>query len=249
MCTVTFWPTRRGYRLAMNRDEQLLRPAGLRPAPHTTAGRLSLRPSEPTGGSWITVNDGGAAVALINWYSVAWRPVGNVVSRGGVPVALQTADTAAEAHTELDRLPLDRIAPFRLIGVFPREGELREWRWDGADLRSLEHPWGPEHWASSGFDEPAAQAARRAVFLRAASQPGAGSPAWLRRLHADHGPARGPLSTCMHRSDAATVSYCEIEVDDAQAATTYADGPLCQAHPLHRSRIALAQGVALTART
>ena len=37
------------------------------------------------------------------------------------------------------------------------------------------------------------------------------SLAWMRRLHRSHVPAPGPFSICVHREDARTVSYTEIE--------------------------------------
>jgi uncharacterized protein with NRDE domain len=70
MCTVTFIARRNGYALGMNRDEKLTRPAGLPPRLTHLNGRTIIAPSEPSGGTWIGVNDTGATFALINWYSV-----------------------------------------------------------------------------------------------------------------------------------------------------------------------------------
>ena len=60
MCTVTFIARRNGYALGMNRDERLTRVAGLPPRLTHLNGHAILAPSEPSGGTWIGVNDTGA---------------------------------------------------------------------------------------------------------------------------------------------------------------------------------------------
>jgi hypothetical protein len=87
----------------------------------------------------------------------------------------------------------------------------------------LEHPWKTNIWISSGYDEPGAQAARSQVFRQALRQSSAGTLAWLRRLHRSHRPERGAYSICMHREDAATVSYTEIRSRPGRVEMEYAD--------------------------
>src|SRR5205814_4875575 len=57
---LTFIARRNGYALGMNRDEKLTRAAGLPPRLTHLKGRAVLAPSEPSGGTWIGVNDAGA---------------------------------------------------------------------------------------------------------------------------------------------------------------------------------------------
>ena len=45
---------------------------------------------------------------------------------------------------------------------------------------------------------------------------------------ASHEPERGPFSICMHRREAATVSYTEIDVTRNRATMGYVPGPLCK---------------------
>jgi len=59
MCTVTFIARQTGYCLGMNRDEMLTRPTGLTPKRLKVDGCAVIGPSEPGGGTWITVNDHG----------------------------------------------------------------------------------------------------------------------------------------------------------------------------------------------
>src|SRR6266481_3794102 len=154
MCTVTFIAQQRGYCLGMNRDEKLTRPTGLPPKKMKVNGRAVISPSEPGGGTWIAMNDHGATLALINWYSITARVGHNAISRGEVVNSVRVASSPDLADDAIVGLPLNRINPFRLIGVFPITGELIEWRWDLKKLARKNHCWKSQQWISSGFDEP-----------------------------------------------------------------------------------------------
>ncbi len=227
MCTVTFLPRRSGYRLGMNRDEKLARVTALPPTRVLLGGREALYPSEPTGGTWVGVNHAGATLALINWYSAPARVAGQSLSRGEVVRVTLPSESAARVDSLLETLPLSCVNPFRLIGVFPTLKAVVEWRWDLARLERIAHQWRAHTWISSGFDERGAQESRAKVFREALQGRSAGRVDWLRRLHASHGPERGPYSTCMHREDAATVSYTEVAVSRQEAALSYTPGAPC----------------------
>ena len=231
MCTVTFSPRNRGYALAMNRDETLTRVTGRAPAESAIDGRRVLAPSEPGGGTWISVNDSGVTFALINWYAIRERVELKPVSRGRVVNTVSSFKTVRTAAQALARLPLSRINPFRLVGIFPAGNEVVEWRWDLKKLVRKKHPWHLQQWISSGFDEPQAQRMRGRAFQAAATQKSVGSLEWLRRLHRSHAPVIGPFSTCMHRADAATVSYTEANVSSRRAEMRYFDGSPCKCAP------------------
>ena len=221
MCTVTFIARKRGYCLGMNRDEKLTRPTGLPPKKRNVNGCAVLCPSEPGGGTWITLNESGTCFALINWYSIAQRVDRNPVSRGEVVNSVSAVVLPDLADAVLAKLPLNEINPFRLIGIFPAYGEITEWCWDLKQLVRKNHQWKTQQWISSGFDEPTAQRIRSRTFQQAQRQKSAGSVDWLRRLHRSHSPQTGPFSTCMHRADAATVSYAEVIVSQHEASMSY----------------------------
>jgi hypothetical protein len=228
MCTVTFIARKNGYALGMNRDEQLSRVSGLPPSKKMIGGCAVLAPSEPGGGTWIALNDTGITFALINWYSISARVKAETVSRGQVVNAVCTAKTPELASAVLARLPLQRINPFRLIGVFPATNEIAEWRWDLKTPVRIKHRWKDQQWISSGFDEPAAQRSRSRTFRAALKQISAGRLGWLRRLHRSHSPLAGPFSTCMHRADAGTVSYTEVNISPTKALMSYLAGSPCK---------------------
>lgn len=216
----------------MNRDEQRARAAGLAPALTWRAGRRVLAPCELSGGTWVGVNETGTSFALINWYSVPSRVAGEAVSRGEVVRTVLPAGTRTAADALLVELELRRVKPFRLLGFFPAESSVIEWRWNCDHLECREHPWRENTWISSGYDEPGAKRRRAGEFRRAWQERNAGGLAWLRRLHGSHGVEPGPYSHCMHREDAATVSYTEIAVGSEGATMRYAPGsPCCRREP------------------
>ncbi len=239
MCTITFMPRRNGYCLGMNRDEKRTREKGLPPAQRSVDGRLVVYPSETGGGTWIALNDQGVSYALINWYSAPAKVEGNTVSRGVIIPSLSAADSPARAVTGLAALPLHRINPFRLLGIFPASEEIIEWRWDLKHLTRRNHRWRAQQWSSSGFDEPTAQKVRSKTFKQAQAQKSAGTIGWLRRLHRSHSPRPGPFSICMHRDDAATVSYTEVDVSRGSAGMRHIGAPPCAGAQAKLLRLAL----------
>jgi hypothetical protein len=224
MCTVTLIARKNGYSLGMNRDEQRSRPTAMPPAVCRLNGRNCLFPSEHNGGTWIGVNERGLTLALINWYSVPNRACPSE-SRGTVIPALLPSSTPIELERTLRQLTLGKLNPFRLITVFGALTRVMEWCWDQEELTRIDHPWRLGGWFSSGFDEPGAQLAREA-FLRKSAPTSTDDS--LRDLHSSHVPAPGPYSFCMHREDAATVSYTEIIVRGNRIEMNYTPGSPCE---------------------
>lgn len=243
MCTVTFIARRNSYCVAMNRDEKLSRREGLPPAVKRVKGTSVLAPSEPGGGTWISANDLGVTFALINWYAVESSASGLPVSRGEVVKMVGGFGSPNLVCTALAGLPMRRLNPFRLVGFFPELNEVAEWRWDGKEFVQQNHGWVNRQWISSGFDEPMAQQIRGKTYRHACRQRSSGTLEWLRRLHRSHAPEQGPFSTCMHRADAATVSYSEIVVTNGQVLFRHHPGPPCRLgrsslYRVHRKRAA-----------
>ena len=228
MCTVTFIPRETGYCVAMNRDEKLVRHQGLPPAVKVVKGHRVICPSEPGGGTWIAANDSGVSLALINWYSIARRIEISPVSRGGVINATCGVETPKELEVLLSSLPLQRINPFRLIVIFPGLPQITEHRWDLKTLHRNPCAWQPQQWISSGFDESKAQKERSRIFRQKLENKSAGTLGWMRRLHRSHAPERGAFSTCMHRADAATVSYTEAVVTTGATRMWHCLGAPCR---------------------
>jgi len=227
MCTVSFLPKPQGFYLAMNRDEKRDRFTGLAPAVVELEGHRAVFPREPTGGTWISTNDAGVCLALINWHRVERTPENDALSRGLVVRELATKSTVDDITTAVKKLPRRKLRPFRLIAIAPAEKRVVELRWNLQRLARRDHNWQRQHWFSSGFDEGRAELDRQRVCDAAHNRQSAGSLNWLRQLHRSHAPKRGPFSICMHRRDASTVSYTEVAVSRRRATMRYKSGPCC----------------------
>jgi hypothetical protein len=241
MCSVSFLPNAEGFYLAMNRDEKLDRFAALAPRVLNLSSRRAVFPREPTGGTWISANDAGICLALINWYRVEREPTRDIISRGQVVRELAAKPSADEIATGVMKLSLRKLRPFRLIAIVPSEKIVTEWRWNLEWLTMRTHEWQRQHWFSSGFDEARAQVERQRVCDAACVPQSGRSVAWLRELHRSHAPKRGPFSICMHRPDATTVSYTEVAVSGTCTTMTYKPGPCCSKTSVITRTISLAR--------
>ncbi len=150
----------------------------------------------------------GLCLALINWHRIKREPKENPQSRGRIIPQLIGHPDGRAIDRELRRMELSRLRPFRLIAIEAERQVVTEWRWDAADLSARKHRWQICHWFSSGYDE--AQAERQRTKICATLS--LGKVGSLRDLHASHLPRRGPFSICMHRADAMTVSYSEVNL-------------------------------------
>src|SRR6266568_8560276 len=119
MCTVSFIPNSRGFYLAMNRDERRVRAAALPPAIVDLDEGRAIFPREPNGGTWISANDAGVCIALINWHYIEREPAGEIVSRGEITRALVGKSSTREIANALAALPLRKLRPFRVIAIVP----------------------------------------------------------------------------------------------------------------------------------
>jgi hypothetical protein len=228
MCTLTFVPTVDGYLAGMNRDELLARPAALPPQAHEHNGITLVYPQEPSGGTWVACNGHGNLLALLNWNEIDPSSLGaKRKTRGLVIPAVLPEENSSSTSLHLKCLTLEGVFPFRLIGVFPVEKKVIEWRWDSNHIQQLEWPWVRRHWFSSSLSDERAATERGRLCEAAGVQAGVGSTEWLGRLHRLHEPKPGPYSICVHRPDAATVSCTEVECGRTSISMKYLSGSPC----------------------
>ncbi|MBZ5574796.1 MAG: NRDE family protein, partial [Acidobacteriia bacterium] len=208
MCTLTVVTGSDTYRMAMNRDEKIARGAGVTPEMQEFDRTRAIYPNDGDGGTWIAANECGIALALLNWNDIA--PPGKTVktrSRGRVIPALIDSRSLWDLHAVFSVSNFTGMLPFRLVGVFPSEREIWEWRWDSTQLEFQVHEWKSRHWFSSSLSDKQAESLRGAACRAAQDESDAGSVPWMRRLHASHGGGPGPFSLCVHREDVKTLSY------------------------------------------
>ena len=228
MCTLTFIPKNEGYLAGMNRDELLTRPTALLPRTHSQDGMEYVCPREPSGGTWIACNSLGNLLALLNWNEIDGAALGEKRrTRGLVIPDLILEENASSTDGGLHRLSLEGVFPFRLIGVLRNERRLIEWGWGGSRIQRTESAWVRKHWFSSGLSDTAAKEERGRVCEAASFHPTFGTTGWLRSLHRSHEPKPGPYSVCVHRHDAATVSYTEVECCPPRISMSYLSGNPC----------------------
>jgi hypothetical protein len=240
MCTLTVVTGSDTYRMAMNRDEKIARGAGMPPESHEFDGTIAIYPNDGEGGTWIAPNGCGITLALLNWNAIT--PPGATVktrSRGRVITALIDSRSLWDIHEVFRVANFKAMMPFRLVGVFPCEREIWEWRWDSTQLEFEVHEWKSRHWFSSSLSDERAESLRGTVCRDAQHESDAGSVHWLRRLHASHGCGAGPFSLCVHREDVRTLSYSEVAVTLGHVQMGHFRGSPCtmaQIHPIEIER-------------
>jgi hypothetical protein len=215
MCTLTFVPTKEGYIAGMNRDEKLIRPQAIPPKYVDLPGTVAIYPRESSGGTWIGCNSHGNLLALLNWNDVGQQLDGRYPrSRGVLIPELIGGNDLVDTHARYAQLDLNGILPFRLIGAFLKESVIAEWSWDGLRRQEFKYAWGKRYWFSSSISDALALR-ERGLACEKAEKDGSREPvSWVRSLHQSHDPVPGPFSICVHRKEAATVSYTEVRCDD-----------------------------------
>jgi hypothetical protein len=215
MCTLTFVPAKDGYIAGMNRDEKLTRPQAIPPKRIDLPGTIAIYPHESSGGTWIGCNGHGNLLALLNWNAVEQSlDGGRLRSRGVLIPKLIGGDDLADTEARYAQLDLNGILPFRLVGAFLKESVIAEWRWDGLRRQELKYAWGKRYWFSSSISDALALRGRGLACKKAERDVSRDMVSWVRSLHQSHDPVPGPFSICVHREDAATVSYTEVRCDD-----------------------------------
>jgi Transport and Golgi organisation 2 len=229
MCTLTFVPTKDGYVAGMNRDEKLTRLHALPPGRFDFRGTTAVFPRENSGGTWIGCNSHGNLLALLNWNDVV-PPVGgaSLRSRGLLISELIGGDDLTDTDARYAQLDLNGVLPFRLVGAFLRESVIREWRWDGLRRQEFKFAWGKGHWFSSSVSDALAWRERGQTCKSAKRDRSMDLVPWVRNLHQSHNPVPGPFSICVHREDAATVSYTEVRCSGKGISMSYRSGSPCR---------------------
>lgn len=224
MCTLTVVPLHDGrMRVAFNRDEKPTRPSRP-PAHHQVGSHRAIFPTdEPSGGTWLAVNDAGLVLAVLNVTTPSHpSPQGANRSRGTIIPSLIACDSPAAAFEELERsLRFTDFAPFRLVLV--GNGVLVEVRWDGRQSMTTTRLLGgtPLLFTSSGLGDHLVEGIRREVFDELFAAPPERWAAVQDDYHHHRWPDRTHLSVNMERATSRTVSHAVITLDDIEAEFRY----------------------------
>lgn len=227
MCTMTWVRRPDGYDLLCNRDERVSRLPATGPEVRELRGLRCISPADGDfGGTWITVNELGVTLCLLNAYGdEVPEPADGWTSRGLLLSDLADSDDAQDARRRILDRDLSVFRPFVLVIAVPHRSPTQV-RWTGRSLE-LDGAVRPPI-VSSGGDERAARESRREQLeslLRTARRP---NLALLEGFHRSHEPERGPLSVCVHAGEAKTVSMSVVSVRESMIAFRYEPGSPCE---------------------
>lgn len=233
MCTATWRFGDDGYDLLFSRDESSARGLGTAPSMLTLANAVAIAPSDPdSGGTWIGVNQFGLSLCVQNRYqdSRLTTPASGTISRGLLLRSLLDTPTADDSLRRVSEAALDAYRPFDLA-LFEPSGRACMACWSGRRLWRRELGAGDRPLVSSSFRLPEVRQARGQSYDEIVGRSGEPALERLLAFHRSHRPERGPLSACMHRRDASTVSFSWITVGADSISFRYSDGPPCTAGP------------------
>lgn len=243
MCTVTIIQTREGFRLATNRDEQRSRPAAIAPSVREFGDRRAVAPTDPlAGGTWVAATDAGLAFTVLNGNPrpmPAMPPRDRLVSRGMIIPTIATAPTLSGALSLTENLPLERLAPFRLVMCDGRT-IIEAW-WAREELSLQRRPIAPSCWVSSGLGDEIVER-RHPLFAELVVEAGA-TPESQDAFHTHRWADDLRASVMMDREDARTVSRTVVDVHAGKHATMRYFGDECETvtrlalDPVHESLI------------
>lgn len=231
MCTLSWIRGVAGYSVFMNRDERPTRAPG-RP-PEIREGRVPwVAPIDrQSHGTWIGANTAGITLAILNrFHDSPMSADAEWISRGLLVTSLLEESTKDDVERRLRDEPLSLYQPFTLV-VFEVDRGARLCAWNGSALAIDSAVETGMVVTSSGYDQELATKLRGHLFRRwrdfadPGDDPSHPSPALFERIHASHLPERGPLSICMHRPEAATVSFTRVDVRPDAVTVGYVPGP------------------------
>jgi len=242
MCTVSWLFNTHGYELFFNRDELNCRQRAQPPKIKQLQNTRVIAPTDvDAGGTWISVNEHGLTLCLLNNYAAqAQMEKQNWISRGLLVKKLShfTDTESLLAHFKTIALPLYR--PFNLL-MLSLSCHIWQLSWNGVELRIIKDPAMPL--TSSSFATDGVIKSRLQQFNNDVSTEDV-QPQQLKQYHASHLPEPGAFSVCMHRDNGQTVSYSHICVSPSQARFNYFDGSPCEAGEAHTTEL----DIQLTAR-
>ena len=228
VCTASWLKRGQTLHFFFNRDELRTREGALPPSAHARDGLGWIAPADGRAhGTWSAADAQGLVVALLN-RSDGNRPA-ETTSRGLLIPSLVGAANGEALVRGLARARLASFAPFRLVALWRHleDGVLAGW--DGArlDLEQLSGDAGLV--CSSGLGDERAAAARGEVWRRLRAELVEVTPELHRRFHRDHSPAPSAWSVCVHRPEAVTVSFSELELSEERVVMRYSPGSPCEA--------------------
>ncbi|WPU98196.1 NRDE family protein [Mucilaginibacter sp. cycad4] len=128
MCTVTYIPTKTGFQLTSNRDENVNRGQAIAPRKYQNGNYTLLYPKDADrNGSWIATKNNGDTVVLLNGAFVKHKAMPLYKTSRGL--VLMDIINAEDPYLFYKSYLLQGVEPFTI--VLYSFGKLHECRWDG----------------------------------------------------------------------------------------------------------------------
>jgi transport and Golgi organization protein 2 len=256
MCSLSWHKNGETVFIAFNRDELNSRAIATPPEIKHQRDIRFIQPIDPDGGgSWISVNQKGIFLALLNLYQCEVSPdqpdnaqdQAVFVSRGQIITQLASVDSIADVKNYLSQTVLQTFKPFRLVFISRFDQIL--FSWDGK--KSFIEPL-PLFVSSSSIETEAVIGYRETEHRKLITSLDfdtfqceiKGSLAneiekSLVDFHSNHRNRKDAYSVCMHRSDAKTVSLSLIQINNSHVSFRYFDGPPCRANESNENELAI----------
>ncbi|KJY81809.1 hypothetical protein TW81_15760 [Vibrio galatheae] len=219
MCTLSWlYRGNNHYEVYFNRDEQRSRLPALEPQSAVIDEVHCVMPIDPVGGgSWISTNEYGVTVCLLNFYQ-GKVPSGALTSRGLIIRNLASSCSSQTVDSRLMEMDLHTFAPFVVVSFDTRRtaNETVLWTWDGSCL-SRSHAVAPIVSAAMHFD--AAYQYRRDLFNELVTR--VADDEIGRLFHQTYDENYPHLSPLMTRNDARTVSFTSVVVSSNKQEMIY----------------------------
>lgn len=230
VCTVSWLRRGDGFELLANRDERRTRLPAAPPVRFEADGVRWLAPVDgDAGGTWVSVNERGVALCLLNDYRAVEPTAEPLVSRGWIVRELAHSDSAEQVLSRIEGRALAAVRGFVLLVLDRTPGQTAVVHWNARELRIERGEPRRPLLVSSGWNTVEVIARREALFdARVLAGDAAGRAERQREFHRLHEPERGPYSPCMHRDDASTVSTTRVHVSNGRALLEYRAGPPCE---------------------
>lgn len=223
MCTASWLISDNGYQVFFNRDELKTRKQAKPPARKEHHNIRYLAPIDSdAGGTWISVNEFGITLCLLNNYTNSQSlNDAKYLSRGQIISSMAHLGCLSKLVTRLKQVSLTSFKPFNLLMFEPGKDPCRL-AWDGQQQQFYRNTNMPI--TSSSFKTEEVLKSR----LNQLSDKHKCSEDQLIAFHHSHIPEKSARSVCMHRDEASTVSYSRIRVCDKNIIFEYKDGPPCK---------------------
>jgi len=225
VCTVTWVRHADGYELFCNRDERHERAEATPPETHERDGVCCVSPTDPDGGgTWISVNEHGLALCILNGYQASddLVPAPHFTSRGLLVNELASAPSATAVLDAIARRDLTCFRSFDLL-VLDTVDPPRVVSWNRA-AQAQRNAEARVPLISCPVRTGDVRQSRTETLIRLVQENRGVDAALLQMFHESRHPDGWVWSVSMHHDRAATRSLSRVRVTREEVTFTYTPG-------------------------